>query len=767
MKLKQKILAFLLAFSMVWSVFEPGVLGTIQVNAATEGVTITTNLKDGSEVRITKKTFSVNARNEKNEKIPVTAEFEGKELSPTWDDQVTTSFTLNFADKEDGEYTVVLTAGDTEKTFHITYKKAKQGECVGYAIMDVEAFTISKGFIVKPTLVPVIEGETTADALCKMIRKEGYDVDYSGSPSSGFYLQGIYGSNYSRNKTATKPLDLSGAELESGIANQIPSLEDYFDADDYQEGWLGEFTCGFMTGWMYCANGKFLNVGMADYYLEPGDVIRAQFTVYYGGDIGGAEGWGDMLPGAISVANKDDLYRAMVNVESACDDKKIEVTDKVTGALDQAYRVAKDITVDQAKINQATSALERLLEVEETPQPTATEEPQISYKQFEADWPDFRNGEDNTGITNAKTPTEANKTDLLWATKVGAGFGGNSAGSPILVDGYLYCMQGKNLLKIDTKTGQPVVDENGEQVKGTMVGMSSYNIMPPTYANGMIFVGLAGGTVQAFNAETLESLWVYKDELGGQPNSPIVYADGKVYTGFWNSEVKDAHFACISVKDEDTTNQTEEKSALWTDTVVGGFYWAGALAKGDYIYVGTEDGTSSANSPTAKLLCYDKKTGEVKDSINEMVGDIRSSLSYNKETDRVFFTTKGGMLYSVKLKKDGGFAKETLTSVSLLGASTSTPCVYNGRIYVGVSGSSQFGTSGHKVKVYSIEKNGEMTFAYEAEMPGYPQASGTLTTAYEKEDDSAYIYFTYNSNPGGIYVLKDKPGQESPKLLYL
>ena len=44
-----------------------------------------------------------------------------------------------------------------------------------------------------------------------------------------------------------------------------------------------------------------------------------------------------------------------------------------------------------------------------------------------------------------------------------------------------------------------------------MVATSDFAIVPPTYAEGMIFVGLSKGRVQAFNAETLESLWVYTD----------------------------------------------------------------------------------------------------------------------------------------------------------------------------------------------------------------------------------------------------------------
>ncbi len=61
---------------------------------------------------------------------------------------------------------------------------------------------------------------------------------------------------------------------------------------------------------------------------------------------------------------------------------------------------------------------------------------------------------------------------------------------------------------------------------------SSFAINPPTYANGMIFVGLSDGTIQAFDANTLNSLWIYRDSIGGQPNSSIVYHDGYIYTGF-------------------------------------------------------------------------------------------------------------------------------------------------------------------------------------------------------------------------------------------
>ena len=95
---------------------------------------------------------------------------------------------------------------------------------------------------------------------------------------------------------------------------------------------------------------------------------------------------------------------------------------------------------------------------------------------------------------------------------------------------------------------------------------------------------------------TLESLWVYKDPLKGQGNTVITYHDGYVYTGYWGSETKEANLVCVSVKDEDPTNTLEEKTATWTYTHAGGFYWAGSYVTDDFLLVGTDDGQSDYTS---------------------------------------------------------------------------------------------------------------------------------------------------------------------------
>lgn len=380
----------------------------------------------------------------------------------------------------------------------------------------------------------------------------------------------------------------------------------------------------------------------------------------------------------------------------------------------------------------------------------------ITLEDLTSYWPHLRQNDDNNGVVNAPTPIKAEDAVLYWATKIGDGYDKNACGCPILVDGYLYTYAGSKIYKVDTVSGQIVAT-------GDMDHASSFAINPPTYANGMLFIGLADGTVQAFNAATLESLWIYRDPLGGQPNCSIVYHDGYVYTGFWVGESSNANYVCISATDEDPTQAKEEKLATWRFTSLGGFYWAGAYVCDDYLLIGTDDGASGYTSGKPRLLSFDPLTGELLDSYTlDVVGDIRSSITaYN---GKYYFTNKGGYFFEASVNADGMI--EAVKKLKLYNyadeekappMSTCTPTIYNGRAYVGVSGISQFGAySGHNITVIDIV-NWEL--AYTVRTQGYPQTSGVLTTAYEEEDGCVYVYFFDNYTPGKLRVLKDKPGQ--------
>ena len=404
---------------------------------------------------------------------------------------------------------------------------------------------------------------------------------------------------------------------------------------------------------------------------------------------------------------------------------------------------------------------------------------------LEAEWADFRGTSytydadsgtvavggsryTNNGVTSAPIPVESLNTELSWATKLGDGYSSGAVGCPILVDGDLVTYSGKRIYRVDTVSGEVLA-------QGTMAETTSFGINNATYYGGMIFVGLAGGRIQAFDAKTLKSLWLFQDDLGGQPNCPITVYDGYLYTGFWLAEDRDAHFVCLSITDEDPAQTLEQKLPTWTVTRRGGFYWAGAYVNDDFVLVGTDDGQSgcidSTGAPnrSSALLMLDPRTGALLDSREGLPGDIRSAVSYDSRTDAYYFATKGGYFCRAQVGKDasGSWKITQLQELALSNGSdskknpamsTCTPVVYNGRAYLGVSGVGQFTAwSGHNITVIDLA-SWAMSIAYRIPTQGYPQTSGLLTTAYDSTG-YVYVYFFDNYTPGVLRVLRDKPGQ--------
>lgn len=376
--------------------------------------------------------------------------------------------------------------------------------------------------------------------------------------------------------------------------------------------------------------------------------------------------------------------------------------------------------------------------------------------ELDAEWPNFRGTDSNNGITDAKTPIRAADGMLYWASPLGKGWDNGAVSSPILVDDCLVVYAGEHIYRVNKATG-------AVEATGDMAGTSSFAINGPTYADGILLVGLSNGRIQAFNAKTLESLWLYTDPMGGQPNCPITVLGDYAYTGFWNGEALGGSFVCVSLTDEDPTSTTEAKYATWRHEQDGGFYWAGAYACDDFIMVGTDDG----DALRSYLYLFDPLTGEVLDSRSGFDSDIRSTICYDSVTQAYYFTSKSGTFYRAKVEaQNGSYAITACDGLKLdNGAndpalppmSTSTPVVYNGRAYIGVSGTGQFTQySGHNITVIDLEN---WKIAYSVPTQGYPQTSGLLTTAYEKENGYVYVYFIDNYTPGTLRVLRDKPGQ--------
>ncbi len=363
--------------------------------------------------------------------------------------------------------------------------------------------------------------------------------------------------------------------------------------------------------------------------------------------------------------------------------------------------------------------------------------------QLSSYWSSVFKNSDNQSIVDAKTPTQSVSTGLKWMTDSLSSWR-NYGSTPIVVDDFLVATTSDCLVKINKETGEI------EQSVSLPIA-NGYLCVSPLYADGMIFVGLNGGGVAAYNAQTFELLWTYTQT--GEPAqsvTPLAYHDGYLYTGFYiyndsSSDLKEASYVCLDVSPE----ADGVKEATWTFSNSGGFYWAGAYVNDQAVVFGME-ANEEGNS---KVVSLDPATGAVLSEV-EVSGSVRTSVAHDPQSDLLYVASNDGTLYKLSLNEEGVLSMEG--SLALGGATTSTPVVYNGRAYLGVSGPYAFEAQGHKVCVVDTVS---MQMIYEVEMPGYPQCNLLLSTAGEEQDKTVSLYATSNTMPGGITVIRDSEGQ--------
>ena len=423
------------------------------------------------------------------------------------------------------------------------------------------------------------------------------------------------------------------------------------------------------------------------------------------------------------------------------------------------------------------------------------------------DWYKYANNSNNNSVIDRKTPISPDETQLKWTLKLGKDWDASPT-PPLINDKYLYMAVGSRVVQVNKETGKETELSKKERApfyQGRNVG---YAMNPMLYAEGKFFVQIEGGAMQCVDANTLEPLWVATDiNTTGQTVSNISYKKidgvGYVFSGTWNGEDKDGTFYGVKIDDKGITKQIADvtmvnskskeqkavtynvKKPAWTFTPSKddkfntgesnrqrGFYWAGAYVTDKYLAIGTDDGTNEGNYVKgASVYTLNPKTGKIIDSITDIVGDIRTSISY--DNGYIYYSTKGGHLHKTKISEDGKLGKDSYVDVG--GMTTATPLIYKNRIYIGVSGKSQFDpNSEHRFVVIDNSKPelNENSIVYSQDIPGYPQATPVLTTAYENEDfdkstpgpdGRVYVYFTYNAKPGGIYAFYDFPGaKEAP-----
>lgn len=302
---------------------------------------------------------------------------------------------------------------------------------IGYATWSVELFTIGCGYLVKPVRMPIYKGETAADGLLRLLSQYGFAAYYGGTPDEAFYLGYIADGTASnaRYNGYQKKSATPAAPKKLNLSPSIPSMLDghlkrtmtFYDPSDYQKhytGYIGEFVITNGSGWMYSVDHRFPSVGFSDTRLSNGDIVRVQFTLGFGADIGGGKAAAGQLgqantqdsTGYYTVANKDELTKAIGDALS----KGLTAQDAVKQAYENALSVAETLDASQNTVDAVTRALRTALSKAQTAQTTASGKTGgKSTQPTEA--------QASSKVPVSQAPTTAVQTDGLTAPENGAG----------------------------------------------------------------------------------------------------------------------------------------------------------------------------------------------------------------------------------------------------------------------------------------------------------------------------------------------------------
>jgi PKD repeat protein len=358
-------------------------------------------------------------------------------------------------------------------------------------------------------------------------------------------------------------------------------------------------------------------------------------------------------------------------------------------------------------------------------------------------WLSFQKDVWNTGVTADRAPiTDPMECPLSWEYQFSFGGWAGIDVNPVVSADRVYVVGADNHVYTFNRTTGSLLWEKS-------TSGSSFQLGTPGIGNGLLFVPTKDGKIFTFNTENGSEKW-NKTISSRQLNTPVLYSRDKIYFG----EAIGGHkYYCLNAT---TGDEIWNRTSTTQISVEGSYYWAGAALIGDILIYGDDDG---------HLVSVNKDTGTDISEINVSTvfgvssGEIRSSVLYVEELERIYFTSKGGYCYGLGFNPAAGTFNLSDKYIASVGYTTSTPAYYNNRIYIGAGG--MYG-GGDGVSCLDADLTNEI-WHYAA---GAVQSSPVLSTYYDDGDGEVYIYFTVNDYMGGVYCLKDFTGCEHPTCVW-
>ena len=357
---------------------------------------------------------------------------------------------------------------------------------------------------------------------------------------------------------------------------------------------------------------------------------------------------------------------------------------------------------------------------------TITSTPNAERPDYSADWSGFGNGGTQAPVT-AQTPVTDGKAEWTIAVKDPTDWQ-SGLSDPVIAGEFLYQVAGSKIQKIETKTGTIAAE-------ATLAKSIDYTART-VYAEGLVIVPLSGGQLQALTADSLTPVWLSEAIPEGeylQCLSSLTVSDGSIFFAASNagwSTTSGGFKVSVSLKDG-SINWIEENGEK-------GYYWSGfSLVNGYLITVGDQ----------GIVECLDPETGKAASSGLAIACGARSSITVAEDGKTAFFSDVQGTLHRITVEEDGSVRQTG--RISFAPASTSTPVLANGKVFVGGDTADYKGVLA-VIDAETMTVEHSITSAAGTALPG-PVKSTPLVSV---QGSAVYAYFACNTEPGGIYVYK-------------
>ncbi len=338
-------------------------------------------------------------------------------------------------------------------------------------------------------------------------------------------------------------------------------------------------------------------------------------------------------------------------------------------------------------------------------------------------------------VVTVQPAKDSSEAKLNWSVKIGGGW--DTLSEIKMVGSYIYAADNhsQRIVKIDKKTGKIV--------KETKYSESMYYIADLGYGDGKIFVGYDSGKIQAFDAQTLKSLWI-SESADHEISSRLLYSDGELYVGTGGPSSPGSYYR-ITTKDDDPSKENEEKSITKiTTSKSGNFYWNQGVVLGNYLLISDSAGN---------LMSFDRTRGYRQAGSKKLLGNFSGGIACNRTSNTIYLADQSANFYGIKVKQDG--TMETVSTISLKngGYVAGSPEYADGKVYI----SGRVGDYGSKgfLSVVNVASN-QYKISSMIELPENSQSVPIVA--------KSNVYITVNTMPGGLYAVNTAKDGTSARL---